>query len=355
MNPELNTEETAEVVKETNPVFTVTKTSKYLALLLFILLPFIGGYIGYTYAPEKVVESIVVGEVVDNVPSEVEINEIKEQENVEFAQKNLVNIEELGIAGGTTVPNGRYVLHTTKDLTTLQVFDLEEQEIIFEDDVGDTGSLNSTVCHIGYPNAATNFNFSKDGNAIFYGVYSDEKIDDCEFKLLETREYIIAAENKHSTLGNSFSIQHKEGESNKKTVFINENFSLEFEYDPEQFRIANESDTGMSVWFWDSLEKNKLPFISLDAHHKDFCLWSLCKMEVKEVVRLGDYSWEYIGGFTRNDGSETMFSDHVYLYRDDDIVLYLRSDIALHTGMGEQAQDVISTLILDTDPNFIQS
>ena len=34
----------------------VTPLSKYLAMFLFVALPFIGGWIGYTYAPEKVVE-----------------------------------------------------------------------------------------------------------------------------------------------------------------------------------------------------------------------------------------------------------------------------------------------------------
>ncbi len=38
------------------PLNKVTPVSKYLALTLFIILPFIGGWIGYTYAPEKVVE-----------------------------------------------------------------------------------------------------------------------------------------------------------------------------------------------------------------------------------------------------------------------------------------------------------
>ena len=35
---------------------TVTKVSKCLALALFVALPFIGGYVGYQFAPEKVVE-----------------------------------------------------------------------------------------------------------------------------------------------------------------------------------------------------------------------------------------------------------------------------------------------------------
>lgn len=38
------------------PLKKVTPLSKYLAMVLFIILPFIGGWIGYTLAPEKVVE-----------------------------------------------------------------------------------------------------------------------------------------------------------------------------------------------------------------------------------------------------------------------------------------------------------
>ena len=39
-----------------SPLHTVTPLSKYLAMALFIALPFVGGWIGYAYAPEKVVE-----------------------------------------------------------------------------------------------------------------------------------------------------------------------------------------------------------------------------------------------------------------------------------------------------------
>ena len=54
MEPQ-QTIETQEIEKESN-LNKVTPLSKYLALLLFVLLPFIGGYIGYMYAPVKVVE-----------------------------------------------------------------------------------------------------------------------------------------------------------------------------------------------------------------------------------------------------------------------------------------------------------
>jgi hypothetical protein len=42
--------------KPHNALFTVTPLSKYFAMFLFVALPFVAGWIGYTYAPEKVVE-----------------------------------------------------------------------------------------------------------------------------------------------------------------------------------------------------------------------------------------------------------------------------------------------------------
>jgi hypothetical protein len=50
-------------ITDSNPkekvLFQVTPLSKYLAMILFIAMPFIGGWIGYTYAPEKIVEIMV--------------------------------------------------------------------------------------------------------------------------------------------------------------------------------------------------------------------------------------------------------------------------------------------------------
>lgn len=42
-----------------NRLHQVTPLSKYLAMALFIVLPFFGAWIGYEFAPEKVVETIV--------------------------------------------------------------------------------------------------------------------------------------------------------------------------------------------------------------------------------------------------------------------------------------------------------
>jgi len=56
-----------------SPFTTVTTVSKLLALALFVALPFIGGYVGYTYAPEKVVEveRVVIKEVKDDAEPQV--------------------------------------------------------------------------------------------------------------------------------------------------------------------------------------------------------------------------------------------------------------------------------------------
>lgn len=51
----------SELVAATaHPVHQVTAVSKYLALALFIILPFVGGYIGYRLAPEKTIQVPVV-------------------------------------------------------------------------------------------------------------------------------------------------------------------------------------------------------------------------------------------------------------------------------------------------------
>lgn len=53
----------AQEAKKLNRLNTVTPLSKYLALTIFISLPFIGGWVGYSIAPERVVEVEKIVEV----------------------------------------------------------------------------------------------------------------------------------------------------------------------------------------------------------------------------------------------------------------------------------------------------
>lgn len=77
MEEQHSNEESQEEVSETSNLHKVTPLSKYLSMVLFVSMPFIGGWIGYTYAPEKVVE--VERVVVEEVEKEINI----EMSNVE--------------------------------------------------------------------------------------------------------------------------------------------------------------------------------------------------------------------------------------------------------------------------------
>lgn len=55
MEPEQSTE-VSPTERQLSVWKTVTPFSKYLATILFVALPFVGGYVGYIFAPEKVVE-----------------------------------------------------------------------------------------------------------------------------------------------------------------------------------------------------------------------------------------------------------------------------------------------------------
>lgn len=75
----------------------MTPLSKYLAMALFIILPFIGGYVGYTFAPEKVVEveKVVTKEVM--VEKEVESTSRENKSDYGVTTKTYRD-NELGIA-----------------------------------------------------------------------------------------------------------------------------------------------------------------------------------------------------------------------------------------------------------------
>lgn len=76
-----NLEPQVEEVEVKQSKFTqVTPLSKYLAMILFILMPFIGGWIGYHYAPEKVVEVekvVTVKDEIQNKDSKTTFNSIE--------------------------------------------------------------------------------------------------------------------------------------------------------------------------------------------------------------------------------------------------------------------------------------
>lgn len=84
MEPEQTSQELEVNVESNQSVLnTVTPLSKYLAMALFVLLPFVGGYIGYTFVPEKIVEV------------EKQISLEKETDSEQKADIEISNDEEL--------------------------------------------------------------------------------------------------------------------------------------------------------------------------------------------------------------------------------------------------------------------
>jgi hypothetical protein len=85
---------------------TVTPLSKYLAMALFVALPFLAGWIGYTYAPEKIVEieKIIVKEQISH-----SVN--PNYDTIEnYCDRNISNIPKDAIP---VVPNSQYLKSST--------------------------------------------------------------------------------------------------------------------------------------------------------------------------------------------------------------------------------------------------
>ena len=109
MNPENNNQmsesaATTPVSNSPHPVNQITPLSKYLALTLFVLLPFVGGYIGYRYAtPEATVAPLDLG-VSTQSESSVSTTplDVKNSEAVVYSDLVLYATQESEIPG-----NGR--------------------------------------------------------------------------------------------------------------------------------------------------------------------------------------------------------------------------------------------------------
>lgn len=95
-----------------------------------------------------------------------------------------------GIAFSRFSESGQYIGSATKDGKKFQLIDLEQGKVIFEEIIT-SGSLVSTKC--GAFGEEANIEFSKDNTKVYYSIYNDQKLesDNCNYKLLETKEYPI--------------------------------------------------------------------------------------------------------------------------------------------------------------------
>lgn len=173
MNPENNNlsnpVESANVNDaNTHSVNQVTPVSKYLAMALFIILPFLGGLVGYSLAPEKVVEveNIVTtkSDTVDGINQQVN-TDINPNVNEGFylnhigtetsptAEIYYVRSGEplfLGYSSGCTISTSTDTAHHKIDLPKVEILNKNSFNPMFAEYSGADYSIDESVyCYFG--------------------------------------------------------------------------------------------------------------------------------------------------------------------------------------------------------------
>jgi hypothetical protein len=218
----------SEVESFITPLKKVTPLSKYLALGLFILLPFLGGWIGYSYAPVVVVEvdkpvPLFVPTKTEEVPSLLELQRTftaqrtdryeisplytSTKNNTQYFKSYVPNSSaccgiykflpernsfyNTGVRidmaiGEKESPSGRYIANVT-DRMFIKVYDLEIQSLATEPIViNGEETLVSATC--GYAGYAHDLQWL-DESTLQYGVYkTPDSYDSCPvMELIEHR------------------------------------------------------------------------------------------------------------------------------------------------------------------------
>lgn len=137
---------------------TVTPVSKYFAMLLFITMPFIGGWIGYTYAPEKIVEI----ETVKTVKSENSFSPLYQTDSLSFILPFSV-IEKPSEFGGSWIN----IVLSAESETPLYSFITNEK-------------INGDHCYLGLCTASTSTQFKSEGDLVWSEVDTTNCVGGCE-------------------------------------------------------------------------------------------------------------------------------------------------------------------------------
>lgn len=209
------------------PLKKVTPLSKYLALALFVALPFLGGWVGYVLSPVQVIEvekpvAVISPEKEVSLPTmselqsqykeqvsdnlEIELLYTGERDTVSYFKSFVPNSSaccgiykyhhdtqkfyDTGITidimiGERSSTDGRYVAKVA-DQIFLEVYDLETQSLVVKKIINDAETLIANTCgYAGYSYDLTWVN----NNTLQYGVYKNVDLSEgCpEMELLEHR------------------------------------------------------------------------------------------------------------------------------------------------------------------------
>jgi hypothetical protein len=147
----------------------VTRLSKLLAASVFITMPFIGGYIGYTYAPEKIVEI----ETVKTISNTNAFNPLYQISNVQFSTPFTIEEKTLGESGVKWIN----IVFNPELHTPLYSFILNEKS-------------NGGSCYLGLCEASTSKQFKSNSGIEWSEVDTERCIGGCEdiSKLYRTKQ-----------------------------------------------------------------------------------------------------------------------------------------------------------------------
>lgn len=124
---------------------TVTPFSKYFAFLLFVTLPFIGGYLGYKFSPEKVVEVEKIVEIEKQVAVEEASNDLID---TTFAETDLWEryIHPAGFA--LLIPSEALVINSKGMITVSGIYGYLDIDILYKENVGGESNLPQYIAEV---------------------------------------------------------------------------------------------------------------------------------------------------------------------------------------------------------------
>lgn len=184
MNPENNDQEIT--LKETfiAPLCKVTPVSKYLAMGIFIIMPFVGGLIGYQLATERMIEmqSMVATPLSEFSEEEIiELHKIKAEKELESKREQLQNAITQKMRGSATST----VIFSDSGGVPCQI-NIPAHLYIYGDLFGDFTLAEHTRSCFG-DNIVDSFNFT--GNTVVQGVIVTDVMDG-PFLVISDKQYL---------------------------------------------------------------------------------------------------------------------------------------------------------------------
>ena len=233
--------EKKDQTNKSDVLFTVTPVSKFLAVVLFVALPFLGGWIGYQYGLKQCFECdgsyMYINQEeyftsTQNQTLSVDIETLQRSFQEQFSVADDIELQYEAMssqatyvrtltyssrpsniyrfdkntrmfyetdysfdpAGGDSVsPSGRFLasaLDLYQATTSVAIFDFEQEEEVFILQPGSGETLWSGLC--GYSGPTLDLQWEED-ESLRYGVYAFDSIDydECDTELLEYRTWQI--------------------------------------------------------------------------------------------------------------------------------------------------------------------